>query len=330
MERFKSSDISVLIPTYNSDITIAALLESIFSQNPLPGEVIVVDDASTDDTVSIVKKYPVRLIVQEKNGGVARARNRSIYESAGKVILFLDSDTLLLPCVIRAVIDGFNKNENIHAMNGHCHYRPLNKGWCPLYKGLVENSWSENIKNFDDSSRCINARIGAFTKSSLLEMGGFDENYIRASVEDHEFGIRYTHKYKIYLNKNLIVRHYFPGFLETVKNYWTRTYEIMDLIKKYKSVLDSGGVSTKSAIQYFWGFMLLLLLPIVSIRPFFGLLWAFLFIFYLFTIKKILNKFFMQGFFFGLFSIVLHAIYGTVIVSAVLYYHCRMIRKKTT
>lgn len=319
MRSFNPSDISVVIPTYNAAKTIIPLLESVFSQVPLPGEVVIVDDASVDTTVEIAKKFPVRVLAQPKNGGAARCRNVGIRESRGKIILFLDSDTSLLPGVISAVVDGFNKNDNMHAMNGCCHYKPLNRGWATLYKGLVENSWGANIKEWDDTSRCINARIGAFTKASLLEMGGFDETYRGASVEDHELGIRYSKKYRIYLNKKMMVRHHFPNFSETVRNYWNRTYETMKLVDKNKSVLDSGGVSKKSAIQHLLG-ATLISFPIAFIIPLFWVIWGILVLLYIFSIRELLRRFFNNGPIFGIFCIVLHAFYGVVIVAAGIYY----------
>lgn len=319
MRNFTSSDISVVIPTYNAAKTIAPLLESIFLQKPLPGEVVIVDDASTDDTISVAQRYSVRILAQDKNGGAARSRNIGINEAKGEIILFLDSDTALLPGVIKGVIDGFNKNADIHAINGHCYYKPLNKGWAALYKGLVESSWSDLVKDWADDSKCINARIGAFTKTSLLEMGGFDERYRGAYVEDHEFGIRYSKKYKIFFSKGLIVSHHFSNFLETVKNYWNRTCGTMELVDRYKGVLDSGGVSIKSAIQYLLG-AALISFPIAFIMPLFWIAWLFLIILYLFTIKELLKRFFSNGPVFGIFCVALHAFYGVVIVAAGIYY----------
>lgn len=328
MRPFKSSDISIVIPTYNAAKTITPLLESVFSQAPLPGEVIIADDASSDGTIDIAKKFPVTVLAQPKNGGAAKCRNMGLRESKGEVILFLDSDTFLLPGAIASVVDGFNKNENVHAMNGYCHHKPLNRGWAVLYKGLVENSWGEDIKEGDDTSRCINARIGAFTKASLLDIGGFDETYRGASVEDHELGIRYSNKYRIYCNKKMMVMHHFPNFSKTVRNYWNRTCETMKLIDRYKGVLDSGGVSRKSAMQYLLGGAALALFPIAFIMPFLWIPWAFLAVLYIFSIKRLLRRFFRNGPIFGIFCVVLHAFYGVVIMTAGIYYKSSTMIKK--
>ena len=192
--RYYPEDISIVIPTYNSENTIDDLMRSILSQKRQSGEIIIVDDCSTDRTVQIIEKYSVKIIINEKNRGAATSRNSGVREAKGDIILFLDSDTYLMPGAIDAVLNGFNENQSINAQNGVCLSDPLNRGWCPLYKGLLESSWSEHSVNWDDKGKCINARIGAIVKSSILEFGGFDEGYVKASVEDHEFGIRYTKK----------------------------------------------------------------------------------------------------------------------------------------
>jgi glycosyltransferase involved in cell wall biosynthesis len=92
--------ISVVIPTYNRRDTISYCLDSVLSQTYDNLEVIVVDDCSTDDTVSIVKNYSdprVRSIILEKNSGAQAARNRGIFEANADWIAFQDSDDEWMP-----------------------------------------------------------------------------------------------------------------------------------------------------------------------------------------------------------------------------------------
>lgn len=84
--------VSVVIPTLNSEATIVECLDSIYSnKNPPPFEVIVVDGGSTDSTVQFVKKYPVKIILEEKSK--ASQRNNGVAQSVGNIIAFTDSDT---------------------------------------------------------------------------------------------------------------------------------------------------------------------------------------------------------------------------------------------
>ena len=87
----KNLKISVVIPTYNRSFLVQRAIKSVLSQTLLPHEIIVIDDGSTDNTIEILKNYPVKVISQ-KNSGVSSARNLGIKNSSGNVIAFLDSD----------------------------------------------------------------------------------------------------------------------------------------------------------------------------------------------------------------------------------------------
>jgi len=81
--------VSIVIPTYNAERFIPGLLDSIFSSGIEDIEVIIVDDCSTDDTVKIAKKYPVRVIELRENSGPARVRNTSAKAAKGDIVFFL-------------------------------------------------------------------------------------------------------------------------------------------------------------------------------------------------------------------------------------------------
>lgn len=91
--------ISIIIPLYNKQDYIRATLDSIFSQSFMDFEVIVVNDGSTDESLSVVKNYhDKRLRVFDKeNGGVSRARNYGYEQSKGDWVIFLDADDTIAP-----------------------------------------------------------------------------------------------------------------------------------------------------------------------------------------------------------------------------------------
>ena len=86
--------VSVIVPTYNNEATIAVALESIFAQRFQGGfEVIVVNDGSTDGTRAVLKEYGDRIrVVDQQNAGVAAARNTGIRAASGEYIALLDGD----------------------------------------------------------------------------------------------------------------------------------------------------------------------------------------------------------------------------------------------
>ena len=94
--------ISVIIPTYNRARSIRRAVEGVLAQTYREIEVIVVDDASTDDSVAIVERLAaadarVRLIRQARNGGAARARTAGVAAASAALIAFQDSDDNWLP-----------------------------------------------------------------------------------------------------------------------------------------------------------------------------------------------------------------------------------------
>ena len=89
--------VSIITPSYNSSKFIEDCIKSVISQTYLEWEMIIVDDCSTDESKSLIKKYSkkdkrIKTFFLEENVGAAEARNIAIRESKGKYIAFLDSD----------------------------------------------------------------------------------------------------------------------------------------------------------------------------------------------------------------------------------------------
>lgn len=91
-------EISVVIPAYNAEKTIARTLESVLSQTHPLHEVIVVDDGSQDGTGDVVRAFGSRVrYLKQANAGPAAARNHGVKVSTGDWIALLDSDDAWLP-----------------------------------------------------------------------------------------------------------------------------------------------------------------------------------------------------------------------------------------
>ncbi len=100
-------DVSVITVSYNSKDLLAQCLHSLFEQTPnLKLEVIVVDNASIDDSCRIVEEeFPtVRLIANKENLGIAKANNQAIEASSGRYILLLNPDTVVLDGAIERMV----------------------------------------------------------------------------------------------------------------------------------------------------------------------------------------------------------------------------------
>ena len=88
---------SVIIPAYNAADTLAACLNSV---NGSGAEVIVIDDGSSDGSLSVVSGYPDVKLIRQENKGVSAARNVGIAAASGEYLLFVDADDTVFPDAI--------------------------------------------------------------------------------------------------------------------------------------------------------------------------------------------------------------------------------------
>lgn len=118
--------VSVVIPAYNAQLTIVRALQSVANQTFQVTEVIVIDDASTDNTVETVSEYSknssiaIRLMPSDRNVGPGSARNRGWDSSKSDYIAFLDADDVWHPRKIEIQV---REMEQSSSFSMSCHER---------------------------------------------------------------------------------------------------------------------------------------------------------------------------------------------------------------
>jgi glycosyltransferase involved in cell wall biosynthesis len=139
--------VSILIPAYNAEESIAHTLRSALAQTWQRKEIIVVDDGSTDQTLAIAQQFEAQgvRVVTQINQGATYARNKAFALSHGDYIQWLDADDLLAPDKIarqmEAVAQGTGKNTLLSSAWGlfmYRHYRAQFEStalWCDLSPG---------------------------------------------------------------------------------------------------------------------------------------------------------------------------------------------------
>jgi glycosyltransferase involved in cell wall biosynthesis len=110
--------VSIITPTYNAEKFITETLKSVQNQTHQNWEMILVDDASTDETVKIISDFAkkdsrIKLFKLEKNSGNGFARNIALDKAVGKYIAYLDADDLWFPNKLEKQIE-FLKENNLH------------------------------------------------------------------------------------------------------------------------------------------------------------------------------------------------------------------------
>jgi len=111
--------VSVVIPTYNCAKYLPEAIDSVLNQTYQDFEIIVVDDGSTDNTVTVLQRYIQNnsvVYIYQKNQGVSTSRNKGINKSTGEYICFLDADDVLFPESIRKRVNFLDKHKNAGAV----------------------------------------------------------------------------------------------------------------------------------------------------------------------------------------------------------------------
>ncbi|MBZ0269335.1 glycosyltransferase family 2 protein [bacterium] len=108
-------DISILVVSWNTSALLSRCLESVRSAVRLSHEVIVVDNASDDDSVALVReRHPeVRLIALEENVGFSRGNNRAMEGATGRYLLLLNPDTEVRPGALEDLVGFLDRNPDV-------------------------------------------------------------------------------------------------------------------------------------------------------------------------------------------------------------------------
>jgi glycosyltransferase involved in cell wall biosynthesis len=231
--------IAVIIPCYNRAHMLGRAVDSIFSQQLQPGEIIVVDDGSTDDTESLIRtNYGAEVhYLRQPNAGVSAARNRGLRFSSADWLAFLDSDDTWLPEKLAlqwAALQSLPDCRIIHS----------NEIW--VRNGRRVNQMPKHRKYGGRIyQRCL--PLCVISPSSVLihrevfeEVGLFDESL--PACEDYDLWLRISAKYPVhYIEEPLIVKH--GGHLDQLsRRYWGMDrFRIQALVKMLGSdCLDPG------------------------------------------------------------------------------------------
>lgn len=189
-------EVTVAIPLYNAEATIARTLGSVLGQTFADYEIVVVDDGSTDAGATVVAATgdPRLRLVRQANGGVAAARNRALQEARGRLVAFLDADDLWRPRHLEHLVAlagkfptaGLLGNGFVAVSPGHVAIQPdsdaeatqdVSLSMLPDYFA----AWARGEAPFHTSSSMVRREVA-------LRAGGFPAGHSRG--EDLVFFIR--------------------------------------------------------------------------------------------------------------------------------------------
>ena len=201
-------DFSVLMANYNNGTYIAAAIESVLRQTHKNWELIIIDDASTDNSEEIIRSYlndrRIRYYRNEKNSGYIETLRRLIQNSFSDILGILDSDDALSEDAVESILDGYRKNPDCGLIYSQFIYCDANLK--PLHMGF-----SKAIPAGKSNLQCnIVSAFMTFKKHKFLETEGFDNEIIYAEDKDLYFKMEEITKL-LFLDKVLYHHRVLPG-----------------------------------------------------------------------------------------------------------------------
>lgn len=188
--------ITVVIPVRNREFLISRAIQSAVDQTLPADEIIVVDDASTDRTVDVVKRFAnslnnLRLISLKENVGAASARNIGLKNANGNLIAFLDSDDVFHPEKLRKQVTEFEANKDAVAV--FCGLEVATPHTQHRHKYIPKSDVTQVDLFYSNLLWTMSCAL--ISKKALLDIEGFDVSL--PSCQDWDLFIRLSEHGKI-------------------------------------------------------------------------------------------------------------------------------------
>lgn len=185
--------VSIIIPIYNSEKWLPRCIDSVLMQTVEDWELILVDDGSTDNSVSICQKYAdsdnrIKLICKP-NGGVSTARNQGLKLAQGKYVSFIDSDDYVLPGYLEdmlevsadIIVSGYlNEYEGSEEKR----FRPIEEGYYSHKKNNLEAGLAKI-----EMAGCWQGPAAKLYLRNIISSNGIEFNEKIDYGEDHIFNM---------------------------------------------------------------------------------------------------------------------------------------------
>ena len=180
-----TSGISVIIPAYNAEATLAATLNSVLLQTYAVWEAVIINDGSTDGTQILAEVWAGRdrrfHVLHQKNSGVSAARNSGLREARYPFVLFLDSDDYIHPTHLERMVGMLMADRRLDIV--HCGWqRILPSG---VYGPSRLASDHEDLFEYFAFQCCFPIHACVLRRDLALAVGGFDATL--STCEDWDF-----------------------------------------------------------------------------------------------------------------------------------------------
>jgi poly-beta-1,6 N-acetyl-D-glucosamine synthase len=184
----KYYSVSILVPAYNEERTIASTLEHIYRMDyPNIKEVIVINDGSKDNTLSVLKKlehkYKNLILIDKKNSGKADSLNKALRICKGELVIVVDADSYPEKDALKKMV-GYFDDPKVGAVTPTC--IPRNKTTLLEKLQTIEYgviAFTRKLLEYIDSIYVVPGTLGVYRKIALEDIGGFDTKNITEDIE---------------------------------------------------------------------------------------------------------------------------------------------------
>jgi GT2 family glycosyltransferase len=222
IERESGSSVSVVIVTFSRREKVLRLLESLVNSRPAPREVIVVDDASLDDTCEAIcsRFTQARVLKNPKQLGLAACRNIGGEAARGDFIFFVDDDNIVDPSAIRKMLETLRSSPDVGLTGPVAYYlADPNRVWCAGVQRHPLTSAARFVAHNEMGLEKLaaNSERDEFPNAFMVRrdvfrvLGGFDSVRFTTHLTETEFCARLrTLGYRIVLTRDALVWHDIP------------------------------------------------------------------------------------------------------------------------
>ena len=262
--------VSLIIPNRNGAATLARCLQAALASHYPRFEVIVVDDASADDSVAVIRRYPCRLVRLECHGGAAQARNVGAAHARGEILFFTDADCLLEKHALACAVDTLARTGPGAVVGGTYTRAPADRRFFSRFQSVFIH-YCETRSTSPDylATHALAIRAAYFRRC-----GGFREDFLPI-LEDVEFSHRLRRQgQRLVMNPAILARHVFNySAAHSLRNAFRKSmYWTLYSLRQRDLLADSGTASLglKANVVAYAASLSLLALALFTGEP----LWA--------------------------------------------------------
>lgn len=248
-----SKKVSVIVLNYNGKQYLKEYFDSVFAQTLIPQEIILLDNASTDDSCDFVKRYfpKVKIIKNTYNAGTAEGSNIAFRHSTGDYVVFQSNDIRLDKNCIKILVETLERGKTTGIVTSVLLRSQIDKktgehlidnagGIADIYGFGMQNYPNRSIKEIPEQEEVFFSYGGSFIirREVFEETGGFDSRFFTLN-DDVDLSWRARLRgYTVVYNKKSIVYHKISATLgqlfgRPLKRYWSERNIIRTILKNY-------------------------------------------------------------------------------------------------